>query len=338
MLRISYRRKLFLKKILRIALFALLALLLITFIVLIYLEPYVTYDRDGAHLNLSGSEHVVSTENTPQSRPVVNDAQISYGDAVAEGDNLGDMTGYYVTTTMLRQPDKVLSAVKELEEPCAIMLQLKSIFGNFYYSTSIEGTSTADADIAQVDALISYLKSNGFYMIAEVPAFCDPVFALENQKCGLPIAGGALWRDENACYWLDPADEMVLSYLLQIARELSSLGFQEVVFSEFRFPSSNNIVYNSDRTSAELIELAAEEITAFFTGSNLTISFTTDDTQFPASACSGHLYIPDVDGSKVEKYVQAFSDDESLKGLIFLANSKDTRFEEQTVLRPLLTQ
>ena len=338
MLRISYRRKLFLKKILRIALIALLALILITFIVLIYLEPYVTYDRDGAHLNLSGDKNAVSSELPQQSRPVISDPQITYGEPVADSNNTGILSGYYVTTNMLRKPDKVLAAVKELDEPCAIMLQLKSIFGNFYYSTSIEGTSTADADIAQVDALISYLKSNGFYMIAEVPAFCDPVFALENQQCGLPIAGGALWRDENACYWLDPADEMVLSYLLQIARELSSLGFQEVVFSEFRFPSSNNIVYSSDLTSDQLVEAAAEEITAFFTGSNLTISFATDDTQFPANACSGHLYIPDVDGSKVEKYVQAFSDDTNLKGLIFLANSRDTRFEEQTVLRPLLTQ
>lgn len=56
--------------------------------------------------------------------------------------------------------------------------------------------------------------------------------------------------DSNGCYWLDPASETVMIYLKQIARELSSRGFREVVFSEFRFPASNSISYHSEKSGA----------------------------------------------------------------------------------------
>ena len=150
---------------------------------------------------------------------------------------------------MLREPDRVLEALQALDDSCAVMLELKSIYGNFYYSTAIDGAATADVDVARVDEIISYLRSRGFYMIAEIPAFCDSAFALDNQSSGLPLSSGALWMDENACYWLDPASQTVLSYLTQIARELSSLGFREIAFSEFRFPSSQNIAYSSEKNA-----------------------------------------------------------------------------------------
>ena len=117
-------------------------------------------------------------------------------------------------------------------------------------------------------------------------------------------------------------------YLKQIARELSSRGFREVVFSDFRFPASNSISYHSEKSGAEL--------TTFFSGSNLMISFETDDTAFPADVCTGRLYIRDVDGSKIEKFAQAYGGAENLTELVFLVNSKDTRFDERAVLRPLL--
>ena len=55
-----------------------------------------------------------------------------------------------------------------------------------------------------------------------------------------------------------------------------------------------------------------------------------------ADVCTGRLYIRDVDGSKIEKFAQAYGSAENLTELVFLVNSKDTRFDERAVLRPLL--
>ncbi|MDD6643861.1 MAG: putative glycoside hydrolase [Firmicutes bacterium] len=337
MLRIPYRNKLLLKKLLRVVLILLAALLVLSLVLLLYYEPYIVYDRDGAHLRLStDSGQAAVPEAAP--RPTVENPLIVYDTNVPTQKSLAETGGYYITTAMLQDPEAVFDAVKKLEEPCAVMIELKSIFGNFYYSTSIGGAQTADVDIAKIDQLLTYLVDKDFYLIAVVPAFSDRAFALENQSCGLPLSSGALWMDDYGCYWLDPANETVKSYLMQIARELSGLGVREVVFSEFRFPESSSIVYSSDQTSTEILRETASELTSFFTGSNLMISFETEAADFPADACKGRLYIPNVDGSQVERYVQLYGKSEGLAELVFLAASRDTRFENQAVLRPLLSE
>lgn len=333
---ISYRNKLLLKKLLRIALIALALALVASLIVLIYLEPYIVYDRDGAHLEMSTEASEAPSASEPSARPVVESPQIIYGTGEVAIESIAELGGYYITTTMLQDPQTVLDAVKALDEPCAVMIELKSIWGNFYYSTSLTGKPKANIDITVVDELISYLKSNGFYMIASVPAFPDQAFALENLSCGLPLSNGALWMDANGTYWLDPGNETVISYLIQIARDLASLGFQEVVFSDFRFPSSNSIVYSSSKTTSQLLQEAAAELSGFFAESELTISFQTGLTDFVGASSAGRLFIPDVDGSRVEIYTQAYA--EGPKEVVFLSSSRDTRFENQAVLRPLLTQ
>lgn len=334
--RISYRNKILLKKLLRIGLFVLALALLMCIVVLIYVEPYMVYDRDGAHLDLRADLTATEPPIDTAPRPTVDRPQIVSSEGEVKAQTLAELGGYYITTSMLRNPQAVLDAVMALDSPCAVMIQLKSIWGNFYYSTSIGGAPSADVEIELIDELIAYLKANGFYMIAEIPAFSDTAFALENIPCGLPLSSGALWMDENGCYWLDPANENVLSYLMQIVRDLTSLGFNEVAFSNFTFPTSSSIVYNSAQTGTQLISEAASQLTGFFSGSELTISFVTDSTDFPAEGCTGRLFFPDVDGSRVERYLQAYTQS-SLAELVFLATSRDTRFEEQAVLRPLIT-
>lgn len=335
-MRIPYRNKLLLKKIWRILLISLGVCMLLAIALLVYFEPYFVYDRSGAHLDY-GSTPTTAEENTSAQLIAVEPPEIIYDTAEPEEIHLADIGGYYITTSMLRQPEKVLEQIRSLTEPCAVMLELKSIYGNFYYSTAIDGAQRASVDVTVVDELIDYLRDNDFYMIASVCAFSDSNFALDNQSCGLPLSNGALWMDENGCYWLDPSDEAVISYLVQITRELASLGFDEVAFFDFRFPTSASIHYESDLTGTELIRDAAKDLTTFFTGSQVTISFVTDSTDFPAAVCKGRLYLEGVDGSKVERFTQAYGS-YALKEQIFLANSRDTRFDGLAVLKPLISE
>ncbi len=335
-MQIPYRNKLLLKKIFRISLIALAVTLVLAVALLIYLEPYFVYDRTGAHL--SYGVQAESTETTKiKDDSHIEPPEIIYLDKTPEVQTLAEMGGYYITTSMLQTPEKVLEQLKTLHEPCAVMIELKSIFGNFYYSTGIGGAETASIDTNVVDEIIKYLRDNGFYMIASVAAFSDYNFALANQTSGLPLKNGALWMDENGCYWLDPASDTVISYLMQITRELATLGFREVAFSDFRFPSSNNIHYPSELTGTQIVQNAAQQLTDFFKGSNIIVSFSIDDTQFPAEACNGRLYISDVDGSKVERFTQTYASFENLTEVVFLANSRDTRFDELALLRPLMS-
>ena len=334
-MRIPYRNKLMIKKILRILGFTLAALVILIAAVVIYADSKIVYDRNGAHL--SNEAPTVPTVTQPADEDTeLQPPEIIYVEGTEEDATLAELGGFYITTEMLQTPEKILQQLKSLDAPCAVMMELKSIFGNFYYSTSIDGAQTASVDVGVVDEIIEYLRDNNFYMIASVSAFADNQFALANQLHGLPLRNGALWMDERGCYWLDPASETVISYLVQITRELATLGFREVAFSDFRFPDSNNIHYESDLTGTQLIQEAAGRLTGFFRGSNVMISFCVTDTQFPAEACSGRIYVSEVDGSQIERYTRAYG--VNLTELVFLANSRDTRFEELALLRPLMSQ
>ena len=336
MARISYRNKIRLKKLLRALLILAGCLLVVSIVMTIYLEPYILYDREGAHLSLSQETSEVSVPAESQMRPVVENPQIVYSQGAPVEKSIQEMGGYYITTAMLQKPEAVFEEIKAIQEPCAVMIQLKSIFGNFYYSSSIAGAPKADVAVSVIDEMISYLSDNGFYLIAEIPAFSDPVFALDHQSCGLPLSSGALWMDENGCYWLDPANEDVQSFLMQIARELANRGFHEIAFSHFRFPDTTNISYSSEKSKEDIIADAASQLTSFFANSSTVLSFVTDEEDFPVSSCTGRIYIYDVAGSRVEHYVQLYSEPQTLREIVFITNSRDTRFEEQAVLRPLI--
>lgn len=336
-MRLPYRHRLFLRKFLRVSLIALASAGILFAALVIYLEPYLVYDREGVHLDFSAREPGTA-ETVESTRPSVSDATIVEIPPISDDATIAELGGYTITTSMLQSPETVLEALKALKKPCAVAIELKSIFGNFYYSTEIGGAPRADADIEAVDALIDYLREEGFYMIAVIPAFRDRAFALENTACGLPLQSGALWLDERQCYWLDPANATTLSYLMQIIRELSSLGFREVAFSDFRFPSSSKINYHSEKTGAQLVAEAAETLTAFFESSNVTVSFVTNGADFDTACVRGRIYVTDADGTSVENYMQSLGASEELKELVFLTNSRDTRFDGKAVLRPLLAQ
>lgn len=335
MIQLRYRTKLRVKKALRFLSITLGVLLVASIGILIYADSLILYDETGAHFN---GQFAQTEETAPtEPRPVVENPIVLEEQAQAFTLTIQELGGYYITTSMLRDIEKTRAAL-ETVQPCAVMLELKSIYGNYYYSSRLSGAPKADVDIAAIDALITDLNERGFYTIASIPAFVDPVYAVEHQSSGLPLSSGALWMDERGCYWLDPGDDVVISHLMQIARELSNRGFREVSFSHFYFPQSDRIVYSSQLSKSEILRQAVKELCDFFANDDFMVSFQTDLTDFPADSASGRLYIYNADGNQVERFVQSYSGSESLQELVFLANSKDSRFESHAMLRPLLAE
>jgi hypothetical protein len=89
---------------------------------------------------------------------------------------------------------------------------------------------------------------------------------------------GYPWHDEEYCIWLDPTDDQTMAYLIQICTELQSLGFDEVVFYEFRFPDSSNYNFDSDLTQKEAINQAAADLISACTTGNFAVSFESDSS------------------------------------------------------------
>lgn len=337
----TYRNKRAVRKTARILGGVLLALALLVIGRVLYVQRYVTYTPDGVrldydqHLDYTGQEQL---EPDPVDYPFE-----TVLDAVAETDGEAEkqtrLDGYSISTTMLvNGVDQVRSALAEVDGYNAVVIDVKSIYGNFYYSTQLSGAPRADAlDISEVDKLIEELTGRSdLIVIARVPAFSDRRYALAHQSEGLPIWNGALWEGDDVCYWLNPYSNNVQGYLTSIAIELSQRGFDGVLFDDFYFPGSDRIMWNATITRDEAVLDAAANIADSLYGYGIEVLFGSAPTG--AAAYADRVCVTTDTAEDVNAIVEGLSPSlaDPAAQIVFLTSSRDTRFAACGVIRPLI--
>lgn len=259
-------------------------------------------------------------------------------DTVETTTELAPVSGFYVTANdMIENIDLVTDTIQQLPKDSAVMLDLKSVVGNFYYSTKIEGATVSDkVDAAAVDKLIKTVTQGDYYAIAKIPAFRDRLFGLENDSNGYTLAhssGGYMWSDEGGCYWMNPTADSAIGYLISIVKELQSLGFDEVVFTDFSFPPTDDIFFEGDRSQA-IINAASTMVTTCSTD-KFTVSFASGDSTFPLPAGRSRLYLTGVEADNVQSAADRVTLTDKQIHLVFLTDTNDTRFDTFNVIRPI---
>ena len=333
----SYRNRTRLRRFGITLLIILAAVLVLTLCILLYLDRYIVYDQDGAHLDVHWKEHSQSVDTAAVSTI---DAEITYvsgEDDVAIGATR-KVTGYYVTREMLQNLDAVRATLDD-GGYYAVLFDLRDGFGTFYYPTSVSGGRTASSvDIQAVGELIADLKQSGVYLIARIPAFADQNYCLNNTDMGLPLSGGALWADSQGCYWMDPARTDVLTRIETVCTELQTMGFREVVLDGFHFPQTDSIFYDeTERSKEDILIEAATTLQNDLGLTDLKVSFgVPGDMAFPTMLTQGRLYFDLDDGAEIASVasVQAASIVTPDVQLVFLTESHDTRFDDYGHLAP----
>lgn len=303
----------------------------------VWMQRFVVYTREsGAVLDfqaealpLDGQEALPPEENM--------EISIHYNegeDKVNVSTELAQMNGYYLDAgTMIKDPEGAWETIQKLPVGTAVLLDVKSIVGTFYYSTATGRPLSDTADISGMDELIANLRSSGYYTIARVPALRDREFGIDNTRAGLPTSGGYLWMDSEGCYWLNPTKEDTLTYLMKIATELRDLGFNEVLFDEFRFPNTKKIVFKEDKTLA-LTETAQTLVSSCATD-YFAVSFVSDGTWTPPSG-RARIYMEGIeDPAMIPEATQNLVLTSPAIRLVFLTSNLDTRFETYSVMRPI---
>lgn len=308
---------------------------------IIWVGRFIYFDRDlGAKLDFSleadfpeGTLAVPPTVDTGVNI-IYNDPQVEKPPEVQEKTGIA---GYYIDLSDLQDDiPAVIEQLKALRPGTAVMLDVKSPKGYFFYSSDLEEASDSTLlDVAQMDTLFTYLASSDLYAIARLPAFRDWRYGLNNVPSGLPEQnkGGALWMDDTGCYWLDPTDQQALSYLVRITKELQSLGFDEVVFDDFRFPYTNQIVFSGDKTQA-IADAAATLATACAT-EQFCVSFMSRDASFLLPDGNCRVYLQNVAAEDADTVAQQVQTTEPELHVLFMTTTNDTRFDKYSVLRPL---
>ena len=238
-------------------------LILIWFCWVIWAERYVVYSREGATINLDlperiGGGQVAAPPALDETIPIyINEGS----DAINTSAELTQLSGYYVDQDVLiENVQSVKDAVATLPAGSAVLLELKNIYGRFNYTSQLTDAEMAsNIDTAAVDDLIREITSRNLYAIALVPAFREHNFVFKRNDFFLQNSNNPYgWQDDQNCYWLDPTDSGSINWLIQITEELRTLGFDEVVFTEFRVPSSDRIRFSGDPAAA--IQAAANKL------------------------------------------------------------------------------
>ena len=340
---LSYRNKKRAKIVLLVLAAAIAVFILFVACRFVYLQRFLVYSDQKVTLNYEQDlqpEYVQEPQLDAEQFPlqIVQQEDVQQVGAAASSP-MKPLTGYYVTTNMLLDLPTVEKALDALEEPPqALLFEMKSIYGNFYYSSDLRGAITANADTDGISDLIrQYQDAGTTYLAARIPSFTDNNFALDNQRSGLPLRSGALWMDENNCYWLDPLSEDVQDYLIAMATELAEMGFDEIVFDGFRIPDSENIIYDSgeltrEQAAAEAARILREALEPL----SIRISFGSESAM--VAKHTDRVYLTTDNGAAAADMVAAVSEhlDDPNAQIVFQTASRDTRFDGYGILRPLL--
>lgn len=333
---LSYHTKMRLRKVLQALGILALTGLVIWICWLVWLQRYVVYTRDGvtfdfnrSTLDLDGKE--AGLQAAVETAP----AEILFQDAPQEAQDLEQLSGVYVDTEQLEAGlDQVSQKLSTLEPGTAVLLDVKSKSGNFYYTSRIQGASQADTiDCAAMDNLLQVLKQQGCYLVARLPAFQDSAFAEANPDSGLALSSGALWADEEQCYWLDPASQAVTANLIQICRELQERGFDEVVWTDFRIPDSGSIAYTAAASKDEILQQAARQL-ASCAGPSFAVSFT-GSADFSLPTGQTRLYLENIPPEQADATAKQCAVSDTSTQVVFLTTNRDIRFDAYSVLHPL---
>ena len=334
---IPYRTRRILKRIAVILLAILVAFALFWLCWFTWLKRYVVYTRnDGAVLDLNLSAKLPEGELAlpPEPGETVSIYYNEGENAINVSKELTQLVGYYADRdALIAGIDEVLQQAKALDRGTPIMLDVKSATGNFFYSSAVAEHRDSKIDPAAMDELIKALDEAGFYLIARLPSLRDRMYGLNNVNDGVFDTRGAyLFRDEGACYWLNPAKQGVLTYLVQTVSELKSLGFDEVIFDYFDFPDTKYMRFDGDKEQA--LAEAAQTLVTSCTTDSFAVSFV-QKPGFALPEGRTRLYITDAVAADAAMLAQQTGLEDPKVRLVFLTQIHDTRFDDYGVLRPL---
>ena len=333
---LPYRIRRFLRGLATAALALVLLAVLVWLVWLLWLDRYVIYTSDGAKLDFSQSNKLISGEvAVPPEDDVTISIYYNEGEQTLNiSTDLTQVAGYYIDTHMLEhEMDTVMAQLRKLPAQTPVLVELKDIQGRFYYSTEL-GPVYSGVDLTKVEDLITYLKLSDLYAIAKFPALRDYYYGLDHVNDGIFLKSGkGLWMDNDRCYWLNPNSSGIQNRLIQIVTELRAKGFNEVVLDDFAVPVSEALKFSGSRKEA-LSTAAANILTACGT-ERFAVSFCLDDMNFVLPEGRTRIYMENTAASELRTIAQESGLADPVVGLVFLTDVNDTRFDEYGVLRPL---
>jgi hypothetical protein len=146
--------------------------------------------------------------------------------------------GFYITPMYLRGlgPARTAAAMKRGKLD-TVVVDLKDDLGHLTYPTKIPlGQKQVNLLIHDPAAMVKTFHEQGIYVIARIVAFKDSRLPYVRPDLAVRIGARAERLYATGENWLDAYSAEVQDYLVDIALEAQSFGFDEIQFDYIRFP------------------------------------------------------------------------------------------------------
>jgi hypothetical protein len=137
----------------------------------------------------------------------------------------------------------------------AVVVDVKSDDGLLSYPTQVplaREIGAARPIAKDLEAVLSQLRSRAIYLIARIVTFKDALLAKNIPEAAVKYSSSVdVLPDQETFSWTDPFLQLVWDYNIQVAFEAAQLGFNEILFSQARFPSpsqTENLQFSQEST------------------------------------------------------------------------------------------
>ena len=172
----------------------------------------------------------------------------------------GGVKGIYLNGYDFTNSEKMDSIITILSETKVntIVLDVKTDNGHILYDSNLQEVNELNNTRVKYDQslLLKFKKEFNIYLIGRVVAFQDPYFAKNFENSSVIDSTTNSPYSQNGQYFLDPGDKKARDYILNIAIEACSLGFDEIQFDYIRYPDTNkkDLIYEDENTYENRIE------------------------------------------------------------------------------------
>ena len=172
----------------------------------------------------------------------------------------GGVKGIYLNGYDFTNSEKMDSIITILSETKVntIVLDVKTDNGHILYDSNLQEVNALNNKRVKYDQslLLEFKKEFNIYLIGRVVAFQDPYFAKNFENSSVIDSTTNSPYSQNGQYFLDPGDKKARDYILNIAIEACSLGFDEIQFDYIRYPDTNkkDLIYEDENTYENRVE------------------------------------------------------------------------------------
>lgn len=225
---------------------------LITLIVVLFygMQKYAVITKEGVSIELpilnEGKTTIDAQGNEvkvfdPVDAEVVYDTpDYSYIKAEA-GKDVPELRAIFVPAENINR-EKLQEYVGRLSLGNALVLEMKPRSGILMWDSMATeamsyGLSTPTELTAEMPTIVSDIKERDIYLVAQISCCLDELFASRSTTITLRRADtGGNYMDDYGT-WLDPYNMNVRNYVVELAKELYAMGFDEVVLADIMHPT-----------------------------------------------------------------------------------------------------